>query len=81
MKYLLSVLLLLFAVAVIAGCASDSKSVSANAPAGCEACQIGKDGGTARCDACGVGYVDGKKTKCMGCYAAKTGGPACAACK
>ena len=44
-------------------------------------CGAGKAGGTTWCAACGVGYVNGKKTACKGCVAKAQGGEACADCK
>jgi hypothetical protein len=58
------------------------KAAPSNAPAktACAACQQGKSGKTVWCAKCDVGYVDGKKTACKGCFAQKTGGPACPVC-
>ena len=39
----------------------------------CAACKTGKEGGTAWCEGCKVGYVDGKVVKCQTCYKGKTG--------
>lgn len=46
----------------------------------CEACAAGKSGESTWCEKCDVGFVEGEKVKCAGCYAAKTGGPECEAC-
>jgi len=40
---------------------------------GCAACKTGKAGGTAWCEGCKVGYVDGKVVKCKACYQGKSG--------
>ncbi len=40
---------------------------------GCAACKTGKGGGTAWCEGCKVGYVEGKVVKCNACYKGKTG--------
>lgn len=81
MKYLVPILLTVLCVALLAGCTSDGSATVKEAPAGCAACELGKSGEATWCEACGVGYVDGEKTKCKGCFAAKTGGPECASCK
>jgi hypothetical protein len=39
----------------------------------CAACEKGKTGGTAWCDGCKVGYVDGKVVKCKACFKGKSG--------
>ena len=44
------------------------------------ACGKGKAGESAWCDSCGVGYVDGAKVACKGCFDAKTSGTACSGC-
>ena len=61
------------------GCGSGACPIKATTP-GCKACAKGKAGEAAWCDSCKVGYVDAKKVACRGCFLAKTGGPACAAC-
>lgn len=81
MKYLVPLLFLILGALLLAGCASEGSATVKEAPAGCAACELGKSGETTWCDACGVGFVDGKKTKCKGCFAAKTGGPECESCK
>ena len=43
-------------------------------------CGKGNTGENAWCGSCGVGYVDGAKVACKGCYDAKTGGAACGGC-
>ena len=40
---------------------------------GCAACKKGKAGGTAWCDSCNVGYVNGKTVKCKSCFKGKSG--------
>ena len=58
-----------------------STSGGAAAPATeCAACAKGAKGESVWCDACAQGFVAGEKVTCKGCYAAKTGGPACATC-
>ena len=39
----------------------------------CTACKTGRAGGTAWCDSCNVGYVDGKTVKCKSCFKGKSG--------
>jgi hypothetical protein len=46
----------------------------------CADCARGKAGEAVWCADCSAGFVDGEKVKCEGCFAAKTGGPACEAC-
>jgi len=44
----------------------------------CAECAKGKAGEAVFCEECSKGYVDGAEaTECKGCFAAKTGGPAC----
>ena len=57
----------------VAGCNSTTESSDC-------VCEKGKQGDTVWCEKCSAGYVAGVKTKCAGCYEAKQGGPACAAC-
>lgn len=61
------------------GCCGAGGTCCATPSAGCE-CGLGMDGKDGWCNDCGVGYVDGKKVECKGCYIAKTGGPACPKC-
>lgn len=81
---------MLFAAAVLgllsfglAGCENTESGThtSANTATGCATCAKGKAGEAVWCEGCDAGYVSGTKTKCKGCYTAKTGGPACAACE
>lgn len=77
--------LLLVSAAALGACASDTPSAShgAGTPAAkspCGACTAGKAGESVWCAECGHGFVGGKKVACAGCYAAKTGGPACPSC-
>lgn len=46
----------------------------------CPMCSKGQAGETVWCDHCKAGFVGGEKVSCAGCYAAKTGGPACPMC-
>ena len=38
----------------------------------CGACKTGRAGGTAWCDSCNVGYVNGKAVKCKSCFKGKS---------
>ena len=38
----------------------------------CSACKTGRAGGTAWCDSCNVGYVNGKAVKCKSCFKGKS---------
>ena len=60
-------------------CGSKACALKATSTA-CPACAKGKAGEAVWCDSCKVGYVDGKKIACKGCFVAKTGGPACEVC-
>ncbi len=63
------------------GCATQSNSAEpavAEKPA-C-VCADGKEGESVWCDQCNVGYADGKKSKCKGCWNAKSKGGDCAGC-
>ncbi|MGB0638210.1 MAG: hypothetical protein ACPGTU_02685 [Myxococcota bacterium] len=40
---------------------------------GCESCTKGKSGEAVWCSHCKVGYVEGKKMKCEGCFNKATG--------
>ena len=77
-KCLIAVVLLAALTFALAGCSS---SQSSTAGSGCKACAVGKAGGTAWCDACNAGFVDGQKITCKGCYIQKSGGEPCTACK
>ena len=44
------------------------------------ACREGMAGGTAWCDKCQMGFVNGEKVACKGCYVEKTGGAPCPMC-
>ena len=60
--------------------AAPAADETAHADGAACSCGKGKAGESAWCDSCGVGYVDGAKVACKGCYDAKTGGTACGGC-
>ena len=77
-------------VAPAAKAAPAAPAVAAAAPAAPSAasdgnkkacvCAKGKAGETVWCDGCSAGYVKGTKTKCKGCFTAKSGGEPCKDC-
>ncbi len=64
------------------GCASTSSEatpVAAGEKSEC-ACAKGKSGEAVWCDHCGVGYAEGNKVKCQGCWKQKADGTPCTGC-
>ena len=74
-RFCLAVIMAGALAAATVGCRT-TKTAHAGCPGGAQ----GKAGEAVWCDACNVGYVDGTKTKCKGCFTAKTGGTPCEAC-
>jgi hypothetical protein len=64
-------------VVLLSGCSSSGGH--SGLPA-CAKCEVVKTAGTGWCDTCKKGLVNGQEITCPGCYAAKTGGPACPIC-
>jgi hypothetical protein len=68
MKKLMIILVMAVATSALAACNTSSCCACAEKTAWCEKCE--------------VGHVDGKKVKCKGCFAVKTGeAKSCPDCK
>lgn len=72
--------ILVCALFFLGACGSATPEAHSGHEAQACSCAKGKAGESVWCDACGHGYVEGKKVACKGCYDAKSGGEACTDC-
>jgi len=65
-------------------CPSVSKETAGivgEAASSCPGCSsLIKSSGTGWCSGCNLGFYEGEKVACKGCFEMKAGGPACSAC-